>query len=136
MFRSDIDIVLVPWEPCLTHVLEGKDVDRLFAGLPESTLREFSLALVAHARRNEIKRGRSDAFRFVDPLAAAVVVEPGIVTRSLRASIDVALAPGIARGMTIVDPSGRLGTPMVTIVEEVRTDRLAALYAASIGHAD
>ena len=136
VFRADIDIVLVPWEPCLTHVLEGRDVDRLFAGLPESTLREFSLALVTHARRTERERGRSDAFRFIDPLAAAVVVEPGIVTRSLRASIDVALAPGIARGMTIVDPSGRLGTPMVTIVEEVRADRLAALYAASISPAD
>ena len=135
VFRAEIDIVLVPWEPCLAHVLQGAEVDRLFAGLPESALREFSLALVTHARNNEMKRGRSDAFRFVDPLAAAVAVEPGIVTRSLRASIDVALAPGVARGMTIVDPSGRLGTPMVTIVEEVRLDRLAALYAASVGYA-
>ena len=136
VFRAAIDLVLVPWEPCLTHFLEGSEVDRLFAGLPESVLRAFSLALVMHARRNEMKRGRADTFRFVDPLAAAVVVEPGIVSRSLRASVDVALAPGISRGMTVVDPSGRLGTPTVTIVEEVRPDRLAALYAASIGYAD
>ena len=34
--------------------------------------------------------------------------------------------------MTVVDPSGRLETPMVTLVEEVRLDRLAALYAASV----
>ena len=42
---------------------------------------------------------------------------------------------GITRGMTVVDPSGRLETPMVTLVEEVRRDRLAALYAASVAYA-
>jgi purine nucleosidase/non-specific riboncleoside hydrolase len=61
------------------------------------------------------------------------VVEPGIVTRSLRASVEVALGPGLTRGMTVVDPSGRLGTPPVTLVEEARLDRLTALYARSIG---
>jgi len=60
------------------------------------------------------------------------VIEPGIITRSIRASVDVALAPGLARGMTIVDPSGRLGTPMVTLIEDAKLDRLIALYAASI----
>jgi purine nucleosidase/non-specific riboncleoside hydrolase len=37
--------------------------------------------------------------------------------------------------MTVVDPSGRLGTPMVTLVEEARLERLVALYAASIAYA-
>jgi purine nucleosidase len=36
--------------------------------------------------------------------------------------------------MTVVDPSGRLGTPMVTLVEEAKLDRLVALYAASIAY--
>jgi purine nucleosidase/non-specific riboncleoside hydrolase len=70
--------------------------------------------------------------RFVDPLAAAVVVEPGIVTKATRASVDIALAAGITRGMMVVDPSGRLGTSPITLVEEARLDRLAALYARSI----
>jgi purine nucleosidase/non-specific riboncleoside hydrolase len=79
--------------------------------------------------------GHADHFRFVDPFAAAIIVEPDMVTKSIRASVDVALAPGITRGMTVVDPSGRLGTPMVTLVEEARLDRLVALYAASIAYA-
>ncbi|MEI8153280.1 MAG: hypothetical protein WCG92_17025 [Hyphomicrobiales bacterium] len=33
---------------------------------------------------------------------------------------------------TSVDPSGRLGTPPVTVVEAARLDRLKALYARSI----
>jgi purine nucleosidase/non-specific riboncleoside hydrolase len=136
VFRADIDTVVVPWEPCLTHYLDGSEVDRLFAALPDGGHKDFSRALARHARDNDLKRGLRDAVRFIDPLAAAVVVEPDIVTRSLRASVDVALAPGIARGMTVVDPSGRLGTPMVSIVEEVRLERMAALYAASIAFAD
>lgn len=133
VFAAEIDTVIVPWEPCTTHFLEGAEVDALFEATAETALTRFSWALVKHARAFDSSRGRGDRFRFVDPLAAAVVVEPGIVTKAIRASVDVALAPGLTRGMTVVDPSGRLGTPMVSIVEEARLDRLAALYALSIG---
>ena len=134
VFRAEMDTVVVPWEPCLTHFVVGSEIDRMFAGVPKGLPREFSWALVQHARKTDIARGQGDRFRFIDPLAAAVVIEPAIVTKSLQASVDVALAPGITRGMTVVDPSGRLGTPMVTLVEEARLDRLAAFYAASIAY--
>ena len=132
VFAADIPTVVVPWEPCKTHYLTGPQTDALFASVPESPYKEFALALAAHSRKTPAGRERVDCMCFIDPLAAAVVVDPGIVRRSLRASVDVALAPGITRGMTVVDPSGRLGTPMVTLVEEADIDRLAALYAASI----
>jgi purine nucleosidase len=48
--------------------------------------------------------------------------------------LGISLAPGITRGITVVDPSGRIGTPMVTLVEEARLDRLSALYAASVAY--
>lgn len=133
VFAADIETVVVPWEPCVSHFLTGAEVDALFAAVPESDYRTFSLALAAHARKSLAGRGKGDFLRFVDPFAAAVAVEPGIVTRSLRASVDVALAPGIARGMTVVDPSFRLGTPPVTIVEAANLDRLKVMYARSIG---
>lgn len=133
VFAADIDIVVVPWEPCVSHYLTGAEVDALFADAPESDYRTFSLALASHARKALAARGKGDLMRFVDPLAAAVVVEPDIVTKSLRASIDVSLAPGITRGMTVVDPSFRLGTPPVIVVEAVRLDRVKAMYARSIG---
>ncbi|HTE81764.1 MAG TPA: nucleoside hydrolase [Reyranella sp.] len=133
VFAAAVETVVVPWEPCVSHFLTGEEVDALFAAVPESDYRTFSLALAAHARKTIAGHGKGDLLRFVDPLAAAVVVEPDIVTKSLRASVDVALAPGITRGMTVVDPSFRLGTPPVIIVEEARLDRLKALYARSIG---
>lgn len=134
VFSTAIDIVVVPWEPCVTHYMTGPEVDALFAPLPAGPEKVFSQSLAGHARQTIAGYGGGDAFRFVDPLAAAVVIDPSIVTKSVRASIDVALAPGITRGMTVVDPTGRLGTPKVTIVEEARLDRLVALYAASIAY--
>lgn len=134
VFSADIEIVVVPWEPCVTHNMSGVDVDKAFGKVAEGAERAFSEALAHHARRTNESYGGGDVFRFVDPLAAAVVIDPSIITKSVRASVDVALAPGITRGMTVVDPSGRLGTPMVTLVEEAKTDRLVALYAASIAY--
>jgi len=36
--------------------------------------------------------------------------------------------------MTVIDPSGRLGTPKAKIIEEVDAERLAALYAVSAAY--
>ena len=80
------------------------------------------------------RRGNPDRFLYVDPLAAAVVIDPSMVTKSTVASSSVALAPGITRGMTLVDPSGRLGTPKITFVEEVDTKRVDKLYAVSVAY--
>jgi purine nucleosidase len=132
VFGAGIDTTVVPWEPCLAHVLMGDEIDRIFESVVASDYKAFAQALVQHERKRHVHNGQGDCFFFIDPLAAAVVVEPAMVIRSLRASVAVALAPGVTRGMTVVDPSGRLGTPTVTLLEEVRLDRLAALYAASV----
>ena len=132
VFGADLETLVAPWEPCVTHFMTGDEVDALLADIPESPEKRFSAALVDHARRTTIGYGGPDHFRFVDPLAIAAVIEPEIVTKSIRASVDVSLAPGITRGMTVVDPSGRLGTPMVTLIEEAKVDRLVALYRASV----
>jgi purine nucleosidase/non-specific riboncleoside hydrolase len=131
-FAARIDTTVVPWEPCVAHTLAGADIDRLFEPVPASAYKAFAHALVEHERRRHVRNGQGDCLFFIDTFAAAVAVEPAIVTRSLDASVDVALAPGITRGMTVVDPSGRLGTPPVTLVERARPDRLTALYAASV----
>lgn len=134
VFGAEIETLVAPWERCVTHFMTGAEVDALLAEIPESPEKQFSAALVEHARRTTVGYGGEDHFRFVDPLAIAAVIEPELVTKTIRASIGVSLAPGITRGMTIVDPSGRLGTPMVTIIEEAKVDRLVALYRASVAY--
>jgi purine nucleosidase/non-specific riboncleoside hydrolase len=132
VFSADIDIVVVPWETCAAHRLTGAEVDAIFADVPDGPVKSFSLALALHARATIAGFGGGDHFRFVDPLAAAVVIDPAIVIKSHLASVDVALAPGLTRGMTVVDPTGRLGTPRRTLVEAVDQSRLVDLFKASI----
>lgn len=132
VFGAEVDATVVPWEVCVAHELAGTDIDRMFAGAADGDYRAFALALVQNERTRHLRSGQGDCLFFIDPLAAAVAIEPGIVTRSLRASVGVVLEPGLTRGMTVVDPSGRIGTPMMTFVEEARRDRLAALFAASV----
>ena len=134
VFKAEIETVVVPWEPCASHHLTGAEVEALFAKTPDSAVKTFSETLASHARQVVAGYGGGDAMRIVDPFAAAVLVEPGVVTKSVRASVDVALAPGITRGMTVVDPSGRLGTPPVTLIEEANMERLTALFAASLAY--
>jgi purine nucleosidase len=134
VFQADIDTIVVPWEPCVTHSLTGEQLDALFADIPVGLSKTFSQALARHARQTVAGYGGGDNMRFVDPFASAVVIDPSIVTKSVRASVDVALAPGITRGMTLVDPSGRLGTPMVTLVEEAPLPRLIEMYSRSIAY--
>lgn len=134
VLTSGIETVVIPWEPCLTHFMVGDKVDALFASIPASPLKAFNEALQKHARENGIRRGLPDRFLYVDPLAAAVVLDPSMVTKSITASSSVELAPGLTRGMTLVDPSGRLGTPKITFVEEVDIAKVDALYAVSAAY--
>ncbi len=134
VLTAGIETVVIPWEPCTTHYMEGERVDALFEGIPQSDLSDFSQALASHARQNGIRRGNPDRFLYVDPLAAAVVLDPSMVTKSVLASSSVELSPGLTRGMTLVDPSGRLGTPKITFVEEVDIGKVDALYARSAAY--
>lgn len=132
VLTAGLPTVLVPWETCADTRLAGDRVADLFASATDSPRTRFSRALCDHARG--VIRGFTgkDHFRFVDPLAAAVLIDPGVVTASVSASLRVALAPGLTRGMTVVDPSGRLGTPRVQVVAGADAERVAALYAASV----
>ena len=134
VLTAGLETVVVPWEPCTTHFMTGDRVDALFASTPAGQVRDFSKALVDHTRGLNQKYGTPDRFRYVDPLAAAVVLDPSMVTKSIVASTSVALEPGLTRGMTLVDPSGRLGTPKITFVEEVDLAKVDALYARSIAY--
>jgi purine nucleosidase len=132
VLTSGLPIELVPWEPCRRHVMTGDEIEAVFASAPDSEGRRFSEALARHARRTNASYGAGDVFRFVDPLAAALLLEPGIARRTSRASLDVVLGEGPGRGLVLVDPSGRLGTPEVLLLEEADLERLHALFAASV----
>ncbi len=134
VLTAGVETVVVPWEPCTTHYMDGPRVDELFAGIGPGVMRDFSKALADHARNTRLRYGSPDQFLYVDPLAAAIVLDPSMITKSIVASSSVELSPGLTRGMTLVDPSGRLGTPKITFVEEVDIAKVDALYAVSAAY--
>jgi len=132
VLRAAIATRIVPWEACVTHAIPGEEVDAALAGHDQDALGAFNKAIADQTRAMSRRFNGADIFRFVDPFAAAVVIEPGLVETFIEASSAVALAPGLTRGMTLVDPSGRLETPPVTFIETGDLARLAELYAASL----
>jgi purine nucleosidase/non-specific riboncleoside hydrolase len=134
VFSAPLDMLIVPWEPCVSHAMTGEAVDAMFGQLPDNATARFSRQLARHLRNGVIGWWNYDKLRLVDPLAAAVIVDPSIIRITQTASVQVALAPGITRGMTVIDPSSRYGTPRFTLVEEVDAERLHDLYAVSAAY--
>jgi purine nucleosidase len=109
-------------EPQQLPILCGLDLTRRIAMTPEHLAR---LAAAAGSdRANPLIRVIEDAMRFYleayhasghgyaahlhDPLAAAVALDPGLIT-SRPATVDVELTGTLTRGMTVTDWTGRWG---------------------------
>lgn len=134
VFGLDVNLVLVPWEACTNHVIEGKTIDSALQSVGPGPIKTFSTELSSHMRANARNRRNVDAIYMIDPLAAAIVVDPSIITESITASIGVGLGDPITRGMTVIDPSGRLGTPKYTILEKADLARVVSFYVASLAY--
>ncbi|WP_417248302.1 nucleoside hydrolase [Celeribacter sp.] len=132
VLRADIPTRIVPWEPCTTHTISGADMDAIYAGYTDDALGAFNKAIADQTRAVSLRFGGSDEFRFVDPFAAAVVLDDSLIQTTVEASSAVALAPGLTRGMTLVDPSGRLETPPVTFIETGDIARLTEIQTAAV----
>lgn len=75
-----LDTTVVPREPCPIHGLSGAEIDRMFAPVADSDYMTFAQALVQRDRNGHVRASTGDCFFFIDPFAAAVVVEPVIMT--------------------------------------------------------
>lgn len=132
VFRAPVSTLVVPWETCASSSISGEMVEVLFADAPGGAATTLSHELAAHARRIAGGFGHGDRLRFVDTLAAAVALDASVATSLLEASVDIATAPGLTRGMMLVDPSGRLGTPRAQILAAADLVRLVDLYRRSV----
>lgn len=50
VLTAGVETVVVPWESCVSHYMDGERVDALFASLPQTPVAVFSQALVNHYR--------------------------------------------------------------------------------------
>jgi purine nucleosidase len=115
---------IVPWEACVDAALPGPAVDDAFAPPPANSITAFVSTIVRHYRAVRQNLTGLDELVLPDPMAAAVLLDERLAARTISAAVGVELAGRLTRGMTVVDPSRRLETPPVTVVEAV--DRQAA----------
>jgi purine nucleosidase len=123
---------LVPWETVM-HAIVGMDRVR---EIWSATGARADFARKITARRPALVQehfGLSGMF-VADPVAMAVAIDPGIVTRSERRHVTVELDGRHTRGQTTVDWFGfGGGAANVEIVLEIDTDRFWKMLRASVG---
>lgn len=127
---SGLDITLVGWDVSRRDALIGDD--------------ELSRIRAVGTRRAEfLVRANSSLDRFCrhvqglagydlpDAAAAAVALDPGVVTASARLPVGVELAGRLTRGMTVVDHRGG-SDPNTTVVWSVDHMRFVDLLVAAL----
>ncbi len=133
VLTAGLPTTMVPWEVCDDAAVPGSLVDAVLTAAPESGIAALVGGIARHARGVRRHLTGKDEFVLPDPLAAAVLLDPAIVERSVVASVEVGLAPGLTRGMTVVDPSGRLESPKIAVVEAVDHQAAHGLVARILG---
>ena len=136
VLTAGLPTTIVPWEVCVAGAVPGSVVDVALAAATQNAVTAFVGGIARHARGVRGRLAGKDEFVLPDPLAAAVLLDPSIVERSVVASLGVELAGGLTRGMTVVDPSGRLGTPAVEVVEAVAQPAAHGLVARILAAAE
>jgi purine nucleosidase len=125
------DLMLVPWETVMRYPISLERLDALTSGAGRRAqfLRRITRDRPRHVRAHFAVSGIFAA----DPLAMAVAVEPGIVTRSERRHVAVELAGRATRGQTTVDWFGfGGGPPNADVVLEVDGERFWQLMQAAV----
>lgn len=130
VFDSGLPVTLVPWETTLKSILSTEDLARLqqsdspLAG----TFLKISHTLV------HLVEGRLGikGLLLCDLVAAAVALDPAVMTEQAPAHIIVETGGRIARGLTAVDYTGMSGKePSVTVCLNVDRRRVADLFLRS-----
>ena len=124
-------VALVPWETAMTCVI---GMDRLHEIWSAPGSRARFVRMITGQKPSRVLEEFGVAGMFAaDPVAMAVAVVPGIVTRSERRHVAVELAGRQTRGQTTVDWFGFGGEPPnVEVILEVDGDRFWAMLRASV----
>jgi purine nucleosidase len=101
-FRSGLPIEMVGWELCRGPPnLDDDDIARCRA--LDTPLARFALGCNAKALEVNRTLFHEPGIGLPDPVAMAVALDPGIVTRKSRHTVDVECEGTLTRGMTVVD---------------------------------
>jgi len=118
---------MVSWEATIDHGITFDELQLLFdLGTPRSIFLEKVTQKTLHFLKKVLNGSMSFA---ADPLAMAVLMEPGIVQESEEKYVQIERFGSLSRGMTVVDWFDLLGQPSnVEIIRKVDMDRFYQLF--------
>lgn len=133
VLQSGIPITLVPWETCYHNLvtleqLEQGGKEALRNPVGEKFL-EITAALFERTRHNLGYSG----LLLCDLIAAAVILDPEVVTEDLDVFAAVETSGVYGRGLTAIDYAGVTGNePNVRLILQVDRERLGALLRRAL----
>jgi purine nucleosidase len=124
-------VALVPWETAMGSLIE---MDRLRALWSAPGARaDFARRITARRAALVLEHFGVSGMFAADPVAMAVALEPGIVTRLEHRHVAVELGGRLTRGQTTVDWFNLGGgQPNVNVILELDDDRFWELLKAAV----
>lgn len=123
---------LLPWETSLDQAVAFDRWDKIVAG--ESAVARFAQKMTVHIKK-VMAMLQADASFWPDPLAAAVVINPPIITAQEHRFVEIDISAGPARGQSIVDR--RFGSdtqPNMHLVRRVDMNQFEQMLALAVQH--
>lgn len=118
---------MISWETTLKHPLSTPQYQELLA--IKTPVAQFVEAITAELRQ----RPRQFGALLPDPLAMAVALDPGLITKSEAHPVVVELQGVNTRGQTILDYRRIIGQPAnVTVVNDLNSDGFYRLLKQSL----
>lgn len=126
-------VSLITWEFCLNHAFPWDFYDCYCGQATKKSdfVQKISNISCLFYKKNQT--GFGQGYTCCDPLAVAVAVQPGIVTKETSVYATIELHGHLTRGQMVVDWRGHLGQkPNIRIVQEINLEAHKALMMKSL----
>lgn len=129
--NSGLHFEMAGWDISTAHAVIHDDLAEGIRGI--GPLGSFAVEIQAVLREFCRNETLLDGFDLPDPLAMAIAIDPGMVTKEARHFVDVIPGDSPARGQTIVDDRGKHGKdPNCRVIYEVDRERFLELLHEAV----
>ncbi|GHB46563.1 nucleoside hydrolase [Pseudovibrio japonicus] len=132
VLSQSVNITLIPWEPCLHNAIPGDVIDGIFQRLRASAPAQFAEHICTFLRERYKTWYQEDLIILADPLAAATLLDPDVITKTIICGVLVETEGEFARGATILDYRGKTEAPIIGIVEQADRLKLERILEATL----
>ncbi|EEA92061.1 MULTISPECIES: nucleoside hydrolase [unclassified Pseudovibrio] len=127
-----VNTTMIPWEPSLHDALPGDVVDGIFDRLGDTIPAKFAEHMCAFMRQRGQTWYHEDLLILPDPLAAAALLDPEVIARTIVCGVLVETGGEFARGATILDHEGKTQAPIIGIMEQADRTKMERILEGTL----